>query len=223
MSKHTLLHDITLLSATFNRHDATLGMLKSFYSASRYFMPAVIIDNSTTTPLPFDGSPEIRVIDNRNFRHTKNYGQPSKNHCSSIQYALSLMLCDNDILFTPNISTLLELYNKYDAIGEITWDVVPPDRLLPYLCIFDLERMKHDHISYFHESRCINNTNGTPYMDTGASFYMDIVKANWNIYKCSIADFCSHIKGYTLHNASNYLNVYRNHIMRYSLSHNFEG
>ena len=198
------LSNITLLTATFNRHDFTLNMLNSFVeTVSNEIMPIVIIDNSTIFPFPNVKNERISIIDNTNFKYTKNYNQPSKNHCSSINFALSqintdyVMLCDNDILFKPSVKQLLKIYNDFDIIGEIGWDKVPPLRIYPYFCILNLNFIRKNKISYFDEKRCMIN-NGR--MDTGSSFYEDCMKTKFRLKKIKVSDYVIHLKNGTLKN-----------------------
>lgn len=224
----TLLSDITLLTAAFNRHDLTLGMLKSFFAVSDFLVPITIIDNSTTTPIPFDGSDFITIINNQNFLHTPNYHQSSRNHCSSLQYAFEqintryVFLCDNDVLFYPSINNLFNEYHKHDAIGEISWDILPPDRFLPYCSIIDLHKMKAENISFFDPNRCIIlNSDGKTTMDTGASFYEDITINNWDVMRINVSEYCNHLKGFTLHNKHNYVKQARKHFNTLQINQQF--
>ena len=164
-----------------------------------------ILDNSTTTP--FISADEldvdiISVIDNTKFAHTLNYGQPSKNHCSSIDYALNhcintkyTLLVDNDIIFHPAINNLLQERHKFDVIGEIGYDIIPGNRLFPYMCLIDNDFMTKNNINYFDEARCMTNNT----MDTGASFYEDCVANSANIKCIKLQHYITHLKGGTLH------------------------
>jgi len=199
-----IVDDITLLTAAFNRHDITLYMLKSFNKMMQRAIPAMILDNSTTMPLGIQSTPVLTIINNCNFTHTPNYGQASPNHCSSLEYAMQLiktryvLLCDNDILFKPAIKSLLATpVGSFHACGEIGWDIVPPNRLFPYMCIIDLAKKRNDNISYFDWNRiCLPNRNSN---DTGASFLQDIQAKHWSIKPIALNDYCVHMKGVSLH------------------------
>lgn len=198
------LHDITLLTATFNRHDFTISMLQSFFDIVKTMPPTIILDNSTDIPFPDIPNNYINVIDNTNFKHTPDYKQPSKNHCASLDWVVRnkiktkfCLLCDNDILFKPSTVNLLNEFHNFNAIGEIGYDRVPPVRLYPYFCILDVEFILLNNIKYFDESRCMIN-NAT--MDTGCSFYEDMIKCNASIKKIRLSDYVIHLKGGTLHN-----------------------
>lgn len=204
------LSDITILTATFNRHDFTISMIKSFFDVFKIgniILPQfIVLDNSTSCPFPDTPNPIIKVIDNTNFKYTCNYNQPSMNHSASIDWAIKnlihtkyIMLCDNDILFKPNICLLTEKRFSYNLVGEIGWDRVPPARLYPYWCIIDNAFITQHRLNYFDQHRCMIN-NAT--MDTGCSFYEDAVHSNATIYKIKLSDYIIHLKGGTLRNKS---------------------
>lgn len=198
------LSNISILSATFNRHDFTLSMIGSFAMTFKTLQNMIIIDNSDSVSLPNNVSKIVRVIDNTNFKNTPNYHQPSKNHCASIDWVLRTqiktkycMLCDNDILFKPAVISLLQDYDQYDAIGEIGWDKVPPARLYPYWCIINVEFMRKHRIKYYDETRCMVD-NAT--MDTGCSFLHDMQAASAKIKTIKLSEYIIHLKGGTLRN-----------------------
>lgn len=198
-------NNITFLTATFNVHTFTLNMLKSLYALLGNKLPQIkILDNSTSNFFPIIRNDFIDVIDNTNFKHTKNYNQPSKNHCSSIEYAFSLiktkyvLLFDNDIIFKQNFIDFFNSYEDYNIIGEIGYDIIEPNRLFPYLCLIDLEFCKKNNIHYFDNSRCMENG----IMDTGCSFLLDCQSKNAIINNVHINDFIIHLKGGTLRNKS---------------------
>jgi hypothetical protein len=168
--------------------------------------PIFILDNSDKTPFESDANPFVRVIDNTNYKHTPNFNQPSKNHCSSIEYALYnviktkyVLLVDNDIIFYPNLPTILNARANYQLIGEIGYDIVPGNRLFPYMCLIDLEWVKMNNIHYFDAARCITDLKT---MDTGASFLEDCLPYKPAIWQIKLTDYILHLKGGTLHNKS---------------------
>lgn len=199
-------NDITFLSATFNKHDFTLQMLKSLYSVTNGNMPKIVIlDNSTEIYFPKIDNDFIYVLNNTNFKYTKNYNQPSMNHCASLDFALKqiktkyVLLCDNDIIFKENFIHFFSDFKSYDIIGEIGYDRVPPKRLYPYLCLINNEFVNYNKINYFDEKRCMIK-NAT--MDTGCSFYEDCAAKYAKIKNVRISNFIIHLKGGTLRNKS---------------------
>lgn len=211
----SIRRDITLLTANFNDPILTLYMLRSFVKAiGDTICPICLLDNSTKNYLA-DIVPQnkiVTVVDNTNFKLTPNYRQSSLNHCASLEYAMNnciatryVLLCDNDILFFPAIRDLLSSdFSGYDAIGEIGYDYTPPNRLLPYMCIIDLDKKRTDNISYFDPRRImwqsehnnkIHDGTGRGYLDTGASFLQDIINSQWHIYPIAISQYITHLKG----------------------------
>lgn len=202
-------NNISFLTANFNEDTLTKCAISSLNKYCN--MPGVIIDNSDKTPIDPALSKYYTIMDNSFHKLIPDYKQGSKNHCASIDYALKnyiktkyVLLFDCDILFGPNIIQLLNAYEQFDAIGTVRWDDAPPIRLIPYMCIFNVEKMKQENISYFDNDRCIGpnsitydlcgpNTKNWFY-DTGASFYEDI-KDTWNINNVDIGKYCVHMKG----------------------------
>ena len=203
--------DLTLLTCSFNDNMLTAFMIKRLFECLGYIIPTCVMDNGTTEKCEDSFMRVFNGVDNFRYKIIPQYKYPSQNHCASIDYAIwncintkYVLLCDNDIKAYTNISELLELRHHYDAIGEIGYDTVPPNRLFPYLCIFNLERMKLENIHYFDIDRCIvsgNTTNEQVYSkygnvyDTGCSFLMDIQTHNWNIKQIKISNYALHYKG----------------------------
>lgn len=205
------MKDITLLTVNFNQKYMTAFMLQSFMKLTSNTFDYLIIDNSTNHNESLINS-SLNVFENIRNRKTGDFGQCSKNHCSTIDYALKnliktkyVLLCDNDIFFKSSIVSLLEERTKYDCIGEIGWDDAPPNRIFPYLNIIDVEKFNSQHLNYFDKTRIIEDPPigkyagprgiGTKcwYHDTGSSFYEDI-KDSWNIKNIKLDDYIVHNK-----------------------------
>lgn len=169
-------------------------------------MPHVcILDNSTQVAFPKIPNKYITVIDNTNFKYTPNYNQPSKNHAASLDWCIYnhintkyIVLCDNDILFKPQFIQLFSLSDNFHILGDIGYDIIPPNRLYPYMCIIDCDFMKSNDIRYFDNARCMENG----LMDTGYSFLQDVIKFNACIHQIHLYDYIIHLKGGTLHDKS---------------------
>ena len=208
-----IIDKLTLLTCSFNSNLLTTMMIKSIFKQLNKEIPVVIMDNSTKEFCTEDMKTVFTVIDNTNYKLTPNYNQVSKNHCASIDYAFKnyiktkyVMLCDCDILFKPKIKELLNSNLEYDAIGEISWDVTPPNRLLPYFCIINVEKFKNEKLNYFDVNRCMKlyDKNGKElpneigavkgFFDTGCSFYEDI-KNSWSINQIKLDNYIVHLKG----------------------------
>lgn len=205
------ISEITLLTASFNNNLLTTMMIKSFYKQVCK-VETLIIDNSTFQPVNSDMKELFNVIDNTNQKITGNYNQCSKNHCSSIDYALKkyiktkwCLLVDNDVLFKPEVKKLLTEFkdNEFDCCGEIGWDDAPPVRLFPYFCLINVEKFINEKLNYFDNDRCIgpgskeigNRGPGTPcwYKDTGCSFLEDI-QNSWKIQEIQLSNYIVHMK-----------------------------
>ena len=205
------MQNLTLLTVNFNSNYMTFMMLKSFFKCIGDNFNYLIVDNSTNLNYSLVNS-GMNVFDNTNNHITGNYGQCSKNHASTIDFALNnliktkyVLLCDNDIFFKKSILSILPEREKYDCIGEIGWDDAPPNRLFPYFNLFDVEKFKKEKVHYFDPKRIIEpppvgryvgpRGSGTKcwYRDTGASFYEDI-KDSWNIKQIKLNDYIVHNK-----------------------------
>ena len=205
------LNDITLLSVSYNNNLITGMMLKSL-SKQISLENIIIFDNGDRIPVDEGLKSCFNVIDNFKQKLTGNYKQCSKNHCSTIDYALKnliktkwCLLVDNDILFKPAAKTLLENLNEneFDCCGEIGWDDAPPERLFPYFCLINVKKFKNDNLNYFDNDRCIGPgskevgprgpTTKCWYKDTGCSFLEDI-KDTWKIKQIKLQDYIVHLK-----------------------------
>lgn len=207
------IKDLTLLTVSFNNNVLTGMMIKSFIKQFGEIPEIIIVDNGNKIPVD-DGLKNLfTVLDNFQNKLIPNKLQPSRNHCATIDYALKhciktkyVLLVDNDILFKPKLKSFIKDFDetKYDAAGEIGYDVIPPNRLFPYCCLINVEKMKKENLSYYDENRIISF--GMPghfskkddYYDTGSSFLEDI--KSWKILEIKLSDICIHMKGASLRN-----------------------
>lgn len=205
------LNDLTLLTVSFNNNLLTGMMIKSFFKQVG-LVKVVIVDNGTSIAIGDSFKRVFTVVDNMHQKITGDYRQCSKNHCSTIDYALKhlimtdwVLLVDNDILFKPQTKEFLKLFDcaKYDCAGEIGWDDAPPARLFPYFCLINVRKFNDTKLSYFDDNRCIGpgskedgprgiNTSCW-YKDTGCSFYEDI-KDIWAINEIKLTSYIAHMK-----------------------------
>lgn len=219
------LNDITFLTTNYNNFNLTFLCIKSLIHATGIDLSQILIlDNSDKIAIPSYVKKDFNVIDNSFHKITPNLNIPSKNHCLSIDYVLKkcihtkyVCLFDNDVKFFNCINEFLSYRINYDAIGEIGYDTVPPDRLFPYLCIIDIEKFKTENLNYYDENRCIipqSKTNesvaskyGNVY-DTGYSFLKDIETYNWNILNIKISKYVKHYKAGSLKNQDELIKIY---------------
>lgn len=206
--------DYTVLTVTFNNNVLTGLMIKSLYKQLTYLPQVVIVDNGTQLPADNMMKRVFKVVDNFNHKLLPDEHQPSRNHCAAINYAIMnhidtkwCVLVDNDILFKPQFKPFIESVNadEWDAYGEIGWDCTPPNRLFPYMCVMNVQKMKTEGIQYFDRNRIIKyrTTDAAGkvlytdakynIMDTGYSFYEDI-KHTWRINTIRLNDVCIHLK-----------------------------
>ena len=202
-------NDVTLITANFNNATLTRIMMMSLFKKN-VFPNILIIDNSNTNFFDIYQSEQnfgIRLIDNRHYHLTKNWGigELSKNHSHSLDYALShvttkwAVICDNDILFKPAIFQFFcDLCTaNYDIKGEIGYDAVKPARLFPYLCAINMEMYHSSQLHFFDPTRCMtlgkdDAGNLCHLYDTGYSFYVDALKKHKTIKQISLNDYCIH-------------------------------
>ena len=191
--------NFTFLTFNFNNALLTKMWIMSLLKKNELYN-ILIVDNSTENIESICDLKNVRLFDNTNFKYTKNFKeQITKNHADSINFALLnlittkyAVLCDNDVLFKPKVSELINDFEEYDAVGEVGYDVWPGDRLFPYFCIINVEKMRNEKIRYFDETRTQVYQNGRWINDTGASFYQDIVKSGWNVKRINIDDYVVH-------------------------------
>lgn len=177
------MHDLTLLTCSFNTPLVTQNMLKTF-TGMHPECPVLVCENSsddqTTAILK---SAKIPYIENRGGLHG-----PSVNkllQACTTKYAL---LVDTDVIFLKNHDDIFESFCLLDLtlMGEIVGDRGGKrlyKRVHPWHCFINVERVKQHNINFF----CMNRqkSRGEKRYDVGSSFFEDIQAA-----KLKIADFC---------------------------------
>lgn len=210
----SILNNLTLLTCNYNTEILTKCMIKSLFKQLKREIPVVIMDNSNSEPCSEELKRNYLVVDNTNYRITGDQHQISRNHCKSIDYALKhyiktkyVLLCDNDILFKPEILTLLNRSVDFDAIGEVGSTDGKRTRLFPFLCIFNIDIFKT--INYYDPNNCMNDVNSIltkegfldkdvstnikgNFGDTGTSVLNEIEDNALNLIKISINNFMIH-------------------------------
>ena len=194
--------NLTFLTANFNSNELTSHMIMSLRKQLGFNVRVTIMDNSTT--IPWDGSitDNVRVIDNTNYKLTPNYNQASINHGYSIDYALKhldeewVVLCDCDVLFKESIRDFLDFTPKdFDLCGEVGHDMMPKDRLFPYLCLINNKKVREKKINFFDSQTDLNKG-----FDTGYSLLVNSVRNGLKIKRVKISDYALHLKGGVLRN-----------------------
>jgi len=215
------INDLSILTVSFNNNVLTGLMLKSFIKQTEIMPEIVIVDNGNKKPVDENLKSIFIVVDNFNHKLLPDENQVSRNHCIALDYAIKnviktkwVLIVDNDILFKSSVKKFLKEFNEeeFDCAGEIGWDKTPPNRLYPYFCLINVEKMKNEQINYFDRSRMIWRWKQCNKFDTGYSFYEDIKKKEWKIKKIKLSDYIVHLKSGTLQNKniSEWLNKHKN-------------
>ena len=198
----------TVLTCTYNKTELVDYMLRSLrkcLGVDSGMPPVIVMNNGSeihSAKIPFPC--KCVEIDNTGNRLVKVDGMcGSDRHANAIEYALGLVrtrfviLVDDDVLFKPEARDVLLVRADYDAVGEIGWDVVKGDRLFPYFCAFNVDKMRRDGIHYWRrDASAMSN----PKVDTGYSFRVDITAARWSIRTIKLNTVISHLKGASLRN-----------------------
>lgn len=199
---HQILQNATILTANFNVPIFTRNMIASMRKQLGFDIHVTILDNSTIVPWDNSIVDNVSVIDNTNFKLTPDYQQPSMNHGYSLDYALKhinkewVILSDCDMLYKPKIKQLLAFMpNEFDICGEIGHDVMPKDRIFPYLCIINNKKLKENGINFFDEQTDLKKG-----FDTGYSLMVNAKRKKLKIKKITISDYSHHLKGGVLRN-----------------------
>ena len=210
----SILNNLTVLTCTYNSNEFTKHMIKSLFKQLKREVPVVIMDNGNVQPCDEWLKSNYTVIDNTNYHITGDQHQISRNHCNSIDYALKnhihtkyVMLCDNDVLFTPNVKPFLDRMTDADAIGEVGSTDGIRVRLLPFMCVFKTDLFKE--INYYDPNNCMNHIDseltqegflakdvntgksGT-FGDTGSSVLNEIRQNNKKLEEINIKDIAIH-------------------------------
>jgi len=173
--------NLTLFTCTYNSNFLLKIMVMSFFKQIKKDIQVVILDNGNKEPCDSNFAEQFTVIDNKNYKLTPYFKDNiSQNHCASIDYALKnciktkyVLLCDCDIIFKKSIKTFfdyLDTLEDFDCIGEVGYDVFPPNRLFPYFCLINVDKFKSDNINYFDKKRCAIRKHGVGLYDTRLFF-----------------------------------------------------
>jgi hypothetical protein len=176
------MHDLTLLSCSFNTPLVTHNMLKTF-TALHPECPVLICENSTNDEtrelLKTAGVP---YIVNRGGLHGPSVDKLIE--ACDTKYAL---LVDTDVIFLKNHDDIFESFKSMSLtlMGEIVGDRGGKKlhlRVHPWHCLINVEFVKRHNIKFFDMER--QKSRNEKRYDVGSSFFEDI-KNN----KLKIADF----------------------------------
>lgn len=203
--QNSLLANCSIITATVKHHELVDKLLTSLKKQVGQMPPAIVILNNGKTihqPKSEFENTVIIEVDNRESRLAKPMeDQNSHRHCASLDYALKhlvktkyAVLCDNDILFKPDVKSIFDATPDYDAMGHVCEDIRGHIRLEPYFCVLNIEKMKADGISYYDGRRC------WPKLDTGGSFLADVQEKKWRIHETRTDKYIVHLSGAELYN-----------------------
>lgn len=200
----SLITNCTIVTATVNHHELVDKLILSLKKSIEKLPPIIVLNNGKSLHEPKDAEAAYAImeVDNRRSKLAKpTEDQNSHRHCASIDYALKnlvrtkyAVVCDNDILFKPEVKNIFMSVPNYDALGQVCNDTRGHVRLEPYFCVLNLEKMKMDGISYYDGKRC------WPKLDTGGSFLADIRNRKWSIRETGISKYIVHLSGAELYN-----------------------
>ncbi len=203
-SENNLLNQCCLVTATVNHHELVDKLILSLNKSIGRLPPIIVLNNGKAMhePKDIEAYYAIMEVDNRGSKLAKpTEDQNSHRHCASIDYALKnlvrtkyAVVCDNDILFKPEVKDVFLKSPSYDALGHVCNDTRGHLRLEPYFCVLNVEKMKRDGISYYDGRRC------WPKLDTGGSFLADIRNKKWRIHETEINKYIVHLSGAELYN-----------------------
>lgn len=189
------MNDITLATCSYNTPDVTLTMLKSFFKFHDQ-TSVLVCDNSTnddTSKLLQDH--RVNFIKNKNGLHA-----PSVDILIDNCKTKYMLLVDTDIIFLKAHKDIFKQFKLMDLtlMGEICGDRGGKrlhNRVHPWHCFIDIEKIKNKNIKFFDIDRHQNNKTDKIY-DVGATFFEDIKKNNLKIGNVNLQDvYFKHYEG----------------------------
>ena len=189
------MNDITLATCSYNTPDVTLTMLKSFFKFHDQ-TSVLVCDNSTnddTSKLLQDH--RVNFIKNKNGLHA-----PSVDILIDNCKTKYMLLVDTDIIFLKAHEDIFKQFKLMDLtlMGEICGDRGGKrlhNRVHPWHCFIDIEKIKNKNIKFFDIDRHQNNKTDKIY-DVGATFFEDIRKNNLKIGNVNLQDdYFKHYEG----------------------------
>jgi len=176
------MDELTLITCSYNTPDITLTMLKSWMSIHNCTQRLVLIDNSTDTKTK-----------DLLYTHKVPYKcSPGNTHGQGVNEALSMcktkyaLLVDTDVIFIKDHRLLLEMFKNMGlaVMGKIEGDRGGKriyNRVNPWHCFIDVEKIKQHNIQFFHEERMKASFETTKIYDIGSTFFEDVRAAELKI------------------------------------------
>lgn len=173
------MHNLTLISCSYNTPNVTENMLKTFVNLHDK-CEILISENST------DNLTELFLKEHK-IPFIRNHGGL---HAPSVDKLLSLvktdyaLLVDTDVIFIKNHQNVFETFKHMDLaiMGEIVGDRGGKrlyKRVNPWHCFINVKKIKENNIKFYDEKRM--RERGMIRYDVGSSFFEDIKNANLRI------------------------------------------
>lgn len=191
------MDDLTLITCSYNTPDVTLTMLKSWMHIHNRMQRLVIVDNSTNSD-----------TQGLLYKHKVPYiTQPGMSHGDGVNEALKLcktkyaLLVDTDVIFLKDHSGIFQQFKDMDlaVMGKVEGDRGGKsiyNRVNPWHCFIDVEKIKHHSITFFDETRMKASFNTNKIYDIGSTFLEDIKACNLKIGNVNLENtYYNHFEG----------------------------
>jgi len=176
------MNDLTIITCSYNTPFITLTMLRSWMAVHNKTQRLVLIDNST------DSLTRDLLYDNK-IPYTCS---PGNTHGQGINEALKLcktkyaLLVDTDVVFLKDHTDIFNTFKEMDLtiMGKIEGDRGGKsiyNRVNPWHCFINVEKIKEHNITFFDEQRMKNSFKTNKIYDIGSTFFEDIKKAGLKI------------------------------------------
>lgn len=191
------MNDLTLITCSYNTPEITLTMLKSWMYVHNRTQRIIVIDNSTNE--------DTKVLFEKN--KVPFITRPGGVHGSGVNEALELcqtkyaLLVDTDVIFLKDHSSIFQQFKSMDLaiMGKVEGDRGGKsihNRVNPWHCFIDVEKIKKHNITFFDEKRIRNSFNTNKIYDIGSTFLEDIKKSGLKIGDVDLSlNYYTHLEG----------------------------
>lgn len=191
------MDDLTLITCSYNTPDITLTMLKSWMYVHNRTQRVMVCDNSTNKDTQ-------NLLDDHKIPYVTH---PGMSHGNGVNELLKLcntkyaLLIDTDVIFIQNHSAIFQQFKDMDlaVMGKVEGDRGGKsiyNRVNPWHCFIDVEKIKQHNIIFFHEERMRDSFNFTKIYDIGSTFLEDIKKHNLKIGNVDLLNnYYFHLEG----------------------------
>jgi hypothetical protein len=191
------MHDLTLITCSYNTPDITLTMLRSFMSTHKRAQRIVLIDNST------DEKTSLLLTENK-IPFTRIKGGT---HGDGVNKALELcetkyaLLVDTDVIFLKDHNNIFKQFKDLNLalMGKIEGDRGGKriyKRVNPWHCFIDVEQIKLNDIRFFNETKMKESFKTDKIYDIGSTFFEDVKNAELKIGNVDLqGEYYLHLEG----------------------------